>query len=56
MLLAGSDIQASPDRIVAAAQGSGFVELPVRSAAALKVRALLITIRAIGSGWRLRTT
>lgn len=38
--LGRADFQVSPERIVAAARSSGFVELPVRSAAALKVGAL----------------
>jgi PIN domain nuclease of toxin-antitoxin system len=38
--LGRADFQVSPERIVATAEASGFVELPVRSAAALKVRAL----------------
>ena len=35
--LGRADFQVSPERIVAAARASGFIELPVRSAAALKV-------------------
>jgi hypothetical protein len=38
--LGRADFRVAPERVVAAAQASGFVELPVRSAAALKVRAL----------------
>jgi PIN domain nuclease of toxin-antitoxin system len=38
--LGRADFRVSPDRIVTAAQDSGFVELPVRSDAALKVRGL----------------
>ena len=38
--LGRADFQVSPERIVASAQASGFIELPVRSAAALKVRIL----------------
>jgi PIN domain nuclease of toxin-antitoxin system len=38
--LGRADFQVSPERVVVAAQSSGFVELPVRSAAALKVRVL----------------
>jgi PIN domain nuclease of toxin-antitoxin system len=34
------DFQVSPDQIVTAALATGFTELPVRSAAALKVRVL----------------
>jgi PIN domain nuclease of toxin-antitoxin system len=35
--LGRADFQVSPERIVADARASGFVELPVRSSAALKV-------------------
>jgi len=38
--LGRADFQVSPDAIVEAARASGFVELPVRSAAALKVASL----------------
>jgi PIN domain nuclease of toxin-antitoxin system len=38
--LGRADFQVSPEEIVEAARASGFVELPVRSAAALKVAAL----------------
>ncbi len=38
--LGRTDFQVSPERIVAAAQDCGFVELPIRSVAALRVRAL----------------
>ena len=35
--LGRADFQVSPERIVVSARASGFIELPVRSAAALKV-------------------
>ena len=38
--LGRADFQVAPEAIVEAAQASGFVELPVRSAAALKVATL----------------
>jgi PIN domain nuclease of toxin-antitoxin system len=38
--LGRADFQVAPEVIVEAAQASGFIELPVRSAAALKVAAL----------------
>jgi PIN domain nuclease of toxin-antitoxin system len=38
--LGRADFQVSPEEIVEAARASGFIELPVRSAAALKVAAL----------------
>jgi PIN domain nuclease of toxin-antitoxin system len=38
--LGRADFRVSPEEIVGAAQASGFVELPVRSAAALKVASL----------------
>jgi PIN domain nuclease of toxin-antitoxin system len=39
--LGRADFQVSPETLVRAAEATGFVELPVRSAAALKVASLL---------------